>query len=52
MPGRVELDLVDAMAVAVVRVQHGLVLVGLPAPQLLGLAADQLAQLARALQRP
>ena len=35
VPGGVELDLVDAVSVAVERAQHGLVLVGQPAPQLL-----------------
>ncbi len=52
MPGRVELDLVDAVPVAVERVQDGLVLVGLAAPLLLGLAADQAAERGCALAHP
>ncbi len=52
MPGGVKLDLVDAVAVAVVGAQHRLVLVGQPAPLLLGLAADELAELRGPLEHP
>src|SRR5271165_4707023 len=44
MPRAVELHLVDAVAVAVVRAQHRPVLVGEPPPLLLRLAAHQAAQ--------
>ncbi len=47
VPGGVELDLVDPVAVAVVGAQDRLVLVREPAPLLLRLAADEAAELAR-----
>ena len=52
VPGGVELDLVDAVAVAVEGAQHRLVLVGQAAPLLLGLAADEAAELGGALAYP
>ena len=52
VPGRVELDLVDAVAVAVVGVKNGLVLVGEPAPACCGLASDQPPERGGALAAP
>ncbi len=52
VPGRVELDLVDAVAVAVERVQDGLVLVRQAAPLLLRLTADEAAERGGALAHP
>ncbi len=47
-----ELDLVDAVAVAVERPQHGLVLVGEPSPLLLGLTAHETPERGGALAHP
>src|ERR1700722_19236020 len=52
MPGGMKLDLIDAMPVAVVGLQHRLVLIGQAPPQLLWLAADELPQARRPGQYP
>ena len=52
VPRRVVLDLVDAVAVTVVAVEHRLVLVREASPLLLRVGADELAERRGALERP